>query len=77
MKNGDKRIRSSSFVIESTGGVLKEEFAEVAPLEFKVKSRRERKREQEIAWEDFDKALSEKIRRGEFYIDQKTREVKR
>lgn len=55
--------------IESRGGVLYEEFTDIEPAEFKVKSRKERKREQEIAWEEFDRGLREKLRRNELGVD--------
>jgi len=63
--------------IESRGGVLYEEFTDVEPTEFKVKSRREKKREQEIAWENFDRELKEKIRMNELGVDPETKEVKK
>lgn len=42
IKKSQGRTKLPTFVIESRGGVLKEEFAEVAPVEFNAKSRKER-----------------------------------
>lgn len=75
IKKGQGRAKSPPFVIESRGGVLYEEFTDVEPAEFKVKSRREGRLEQENAWEDFDRELREKLRRKELGVDPE-KEVK-
>ena len=77
MTKNQRRAKLPTFVIESTGGVLKEEFADVAPVEFKTKSRREGRLEQEAAWADFDHEIEEKIRKGELGVDPETKEVKK
>lgn len=67
MKVGDNRIRSCAFVIESSGCApeeLPEELRGPAPDEL-------------YEWEKFDRELEEKIRKGEFYVDLETGEVKR
>ena len=69
MTKNQRRAKPPTFVIESHGGVLYEEFTDVEPAEFKVKSGRERRLEQEEAWADFDRELREKIRRGELGVN--------
>ncbi len=68
MASTRRRIKPCAF-IESQGGVLYEEFTDVAPTEFKVRSREKRRRDQEAAWADFDHELREKLRRNELGVD--------
>lgn len=70
------RTNPCAVVIESRGHALGN-FYDLEPLEFKVKSKRERKREQEIAWKDFDLELAVLIKKGKFGVDPETGMVKR
>lgn len=67
MPPGDIRIRLCAFVIESSGGVLED-----LPEELRGPTLDEL-----YEWYEFDRELEEKIRKGKFYIDPQTGEVKR
>lgn len=76
-KKPPRRAKPPTFAIESRGGVLRGELADVAPVEFRVKSKKERRAEQETAWAEFDGEFEEKIQNGELGVDPETGEVKK
>lgn len=70
-----RRSKPCAF-IESRGGVRYAEFTDIAPTEFKIKSKEKRRRDQEGAWANFDRELREKIRRNELGVNPE-REVRK